>query len=233
MLRIKLTLFGLLVYTIVDASAGARIVSMQGDVKVRRGLEETWQMAARGMLLEDMDSILNGEASDVLLELEDGRSFRLGGNAILDIADLRLITEQQLFLYLTAQKIRNLDPPETGKPIRIQNVSTVRADDRSDSSVDNQVEDNLVWMQETNAALAMIEQKYYPNAVMKVHKILDAHAKSADKARLYFYLGQSFEALEDNGRALEAYQGCVGYCKSDQDQMRSQAEDAIKRIKNQ
>lgn len=225
-------LIGFCIIMAADASASARILSVAGEVKVRRGMEETWKPAVRSMLLDDMDSILSGEASEALLEMEDGRTFRLGGNAMLDIADLRIITEQQLFLFLTAQKIRNLDPSETDKPIRIQNVSAVRAEDRSVSGSGYQAADNLFWRQETNAVLSMIAQAYYPNAVMKAHKILDVHAKSADKARLYFYLGQSFESLEDRGRALEAYQASIGYCKPDQQPIRTEAAQSIRRIKD-
>lgn len=229
----KPILIGLLIYTATDVSAGAHIISLQGDVKVRRGLEETWLRAAEGMLLEDMDSILNGETAEAVLEMDDGRTFRLGSNAILDIADLRRITEQQLFLYLTAKKIQNLDPPGHGGPVRIQNVSTVRAENRSKSGGHgSDAADPLIWKQKANAALAMIEQAYYPNAVVKLHKILDAHASTADKARLHLYLGRSFEAMEDRGRALEAYQTAAAHCTSGQGAVRTESLDAVKRLKN-
>ena len=210
--------------------AGARILSLKGDVKVRRGMEETWQPAAVNMLLEDMDSILNGETGSVVLSIDDGRTFYMGGNSILDIADLRRITEQQLFLYLTARKIRSLDPPAGEKPIRIQNVSTVRADDRSQTESASTAANDLC-AQETNAALAMAEQAFYPNAVMKMHKILEAHGSIADKGSLYFYLGRSFEALDDRGRALEAYQSVLRYATPKQRSFRSEAESAMKRLK--
>jgi hypothetical protein len=93
--------------------------------KIRRGVEESWHWAVAGMMLEEIDTILTGEASAVVLETPDGATFRLGSSAILDIADLRKITEQEMFLYLMSQKINQIAPRQKKTHLRIGNVSAI------------------------------------------------------------------------------------------------------------
>ena len=77
------------------AFAGAKIIEISGSVKVRRGLEEVWQNATVGMLLEDIDTILTGLNSEVVLETADMTEFRLRESSVLDVSDLRKITKQE------------------------------------------------------------------------------------------------------------------------------------------
>ena len=44
-------------HQIVFASMQAKIISISGEVKIRRGVEEQWQEAELGMLLEEIDTI--------------------------------------------------------------------------------------------------------------------------------------------------------------------------------
>ena len=62
---------------VLPAESSVRIKSSSGDVKIRRGVEETWHPASAGTELEEIDSILTGEAGQVVLELTGGGTFRL------------------------------------------------------------------------------------------------------------------------------------------------------------
>ena len=64
------------------AESSVRIKSSSGDVKIRRGVEETWHPASSGTELEEIDSILTGEGGHVVLELAGGETFRLSHNAM-------------------------------------------------------------------------------------------------------------------------------------------------------
>ena len=215
-----------------QGSTESRIVSVEGDVKIRRGLEESWLIAAPDMLLEDIDSIMNGETGIVVLQMQDGRNFRMGQNSILDIADLRAISERELFLFLTAKKINSLKVPENQTPVRLQHVSTVRADQKTVADTQDARIQNIAWKREANAALAMVDQSYHPNAVVKIYKILGKYAAGVDRSRLYLYLGKAFEALDENGRALEAYQSALNFSDPSTDSsVTVESSEAILRLK--
>ncbi len=190
--------------------AGAKIIKISGDVKVRRGLEEAWQNATVGMLLEDIDSILTGANSEVALVTADGVNFKLGESSALDLSDLRKITKQEMFLYLMSKKVQKIEPGTGRTKLRIGNVSVVHGESKakSDSTPVEQSNPNF-WITEKNGAIALHDQQYYPNSIIKIHKILDKYDPIQDCGELQYYLGKSFEQIENTGQAIDAYQEVV------------------------
>lgn len=228
----------LLFTQMVAASEDAEIVKMSGDVKVRRGLDENWSAAHIGMLLKDIDTILTLEASEVVLKLSSGEAFRLESNAVVDIGDLRKITERELFLFLMSQKMDKIKPREEKAKLRITNVSVVRAENKAEISTNQKnTENEQLWVQETNGAKAMYFQDFYPNAIVKFHKIIQKHPELEQCSEIYFYLAKSYEEIDEPGRALEAYRIVVAtaendFCSTeDRELMVSEASSAIKKLK--
>jgi tetratricopeptide (TPR) repeat protein len=204
-----------------------QIEKINGDIRIRRGLDETWSAARLGLTLKSMDTILSGEASEVILLLEDGSRFRLGGNAILDISDLQRITERQLFLYLMSQKVENLNSPDSSASIHITNVSVVRGTQKRFEGETIRPDGNMDWIREMNGAKALFAASYFTNAIVKFYKILERYPSMNDGGEVYCYMGQSFEALKEKGRAFDAYQNALKRLND------SESDDGIKERKNQ
>ncbi len=234
-LSVGLPFFLLLVDVAQSAPASAvKIISLSGEVKVRRGVEETWHLAAAGMRLEEIDTILTGEASAVILETLDGATFRLNNYAILDIADLRKITEREMFLYLMSNKVNQIPARQEKTRLRIGNVSAVHGEPKAGSSHRAAEKDeSQSWIQETNGAKALYEQQYYTNAVVKLHKILAKYPNLEDCGEVHFYLGKTFGALSKPGQAGEAYKVALERpCDDDTSKQRAdEARRAIERLK--
>lgn len=218
--------------------AGAKIIRLSGEIKIRRGVEETWQPASVGMLLEDIDTILTGTDGIVVLQTSDGINFELGNNSILDVSDLRKITEKELFLYLMSKKVQKIEPREGKTPLRIGNVSVVHGESKAESenSAASEVKSELI-VQEKNGARALYEQRFYPNSIIKFHKILDKYNAVQNNGEVYLYLGRSFEAMNHPGQAIDAYQRAIIYNQSQENKSKeiykwiNEAEQAIERLK--
>ncbi len=236
MKKLCLSIYGLLLCLATSLPADILVQKMQGDVKVRQGLDETWQKAKNKMLLKNVDTILTGENSEVVLFIAEGMTFTLGSQSILDIGDLREITERELFLFLTSQKIRDIEH-QPGSKVHIQNVSVVRAQDKQQSTNNSMELNSGMWQYEVNGARALHHQMFYPNAVMKMMHILKKYAHFDDRGIVQLYLGQSFEAMNQSGRALEAYQKAVKQASQDSSEsvinqdILNQANAGIDRIK--
>jgi tetratricopeptide (TPR) repeat protein len=226
-----------LMLAVQSMASSVKIQSVKGEVNVRRGLEEKWSPASAGMNLEGMDTILSAEASEVVLVLEDGTRFTMGSYAILDISDLKRITERQLFLYLMSQKIGQLDIPESTKTIHITNVSVVRGTKKQadkPAPVSDQIQN---WKKEVNGAKALIKATLYTNAIMKLYKIVQRYPVIEDQGEIHFYLGRSFEAINENGRAYEVYQKAMNQISISEGnpeiiERKMQIESALNRLKN-
>ncbi|MFC2088563.1 tol-pal system YbgF family protein [Calditrichota bacterium] len=222
----------------VMGESPVKIVKITGDVKVRFGLEENWNQAGKGMLLEDIDTILSGEGAQVTLETKEGGLFKLGGNSVLDVGDLRQIMEKELFLILMSDKIEKMEPRKEKTKLRVGNVSVVHGDSKSESKSDTLIEGQFNWFtREVNGAKALLTQKYFPNAILKMNKILSKYAPVKDCGKLYFYIGNAFEAINKPGQAIDAYQKSIEWCQSQNcdgsmDRARIvEAEQAIKKLK--
>jgi tetratricopeptide (TPR) repeat protein len=212
-----------------------QIEKIKGDIRIRRGLDETWSAARIGLTLKSMDTILSGEASEVILLLDDGSRFRLGGNAILDVSDLHRITERQLFLYLMSQKVENLNNPDSSSAIHITNVSVVRGTQKRFEGEGIRPVGNMDWIRETNGAKALFTAGYFTNAIVKFYKILERYPSVNDEGEVYYYVGQSFEALKEKGRAIDAYQNALtrlNDSESSGEKERKNVQEALNRLKS-
>lgn len=214
----------------------AKIVKISGEVKVRRGVEEKWENAYIWMLLKPIDTILTGEQSEVVLELSDNRNFILGSNSMLDVGDLREISEKELFLFLMSTKIGNIAPREQKTPIRVGNVSVVHGEDKVGTThrlADN--EDPNKRRREMNGAEALHNQKYFSNAIIKLHKILVKYPLITDCGEMYYHLGKSFEAFDKPGQAIDAYQTVLNQYNEqgcEHQHWYDEAQKAIERLKS-
>lgn len=215
------------------AKAGVKIISISGEVKIRRGVEETWQRAGVGMSLEAIDTILTGEASAVTLETPEGGAFRLGSFAILDIADLRKISEREMFIYLMSQKVNQIPDRSEKAKLRVGNVSIIHGARAETPASESGRDESQSWRQETNGAQALYEQGYFPNAVVKLHKVLAKYPSREDCGEVHYDLGKAFEALQKNGQAVDAYKIVLERaCDNGASQQRAEAaREALARLK--
>jgi hypothetical protein len=188
-----------------EGATHARIVQLSGEVKIRRGLEEKWERAVSNMSLEEIDTILTGENGEVVLEFGQGATFKLGGNSVLDVADLRQITEQELFLILMSQKISKIKPAGSKTPLRIGDVSTIRGEPYQ-AQREKAVSASQWRRWEVNAAQALAAQNLLTNAALKWHRIKEKFPGQPDCGEVSFYLAQAFEQLRQSGQARDEYQ---------------------------
>lgn len=228
----------LIIAGILHAGNSVRISNMSGEVKIRRGLDENWQMAHNGMNLEPLDTILTGEKGQVKLALPEGSFFVLGANAILDIADLRRISRRELILIITSEKIERLPQHKKRSGMHFENVNVLHGERKVEKKVaEDHNEMALAWMRNRNGGVDLLEQQFYTNAIVKFHKILKAYNEVKDCGEIYYYLGQAFEGLQSEGQALEAYTNAlkmntIDDCKNASASIRREAtQNAIQKLK--
>jgi hypothetical protein len=207
------------------------ILEVKGEVRVRHGLEERWNDAHKGDKLQDLDTILSEEGM-VVIKTQDGSIFTMDSYSILDIGDLRSISRQEMFLFIMSQKVQKM-PPRKNKKLHVGNVSSVHGEKQSAANTVRQQKSTPKWELEFNAVRAMYDQEYYPNTVVKLHKIINRYSNRDDCGLVSLYLGRSFEALEETGQAIDSYQKAIelgGHC--DDDDLVSEAKKAIRRLSN-
>lgn len=228
---------GLLMASMLWAAPAAKIISLKGEVKVRRGVEENWQPARVGMLLETIDTILTFENGEVVLEMPTGENFRLSGNTWLELSDLRTISERELFLALMSQKISKIPAPAEKTRLRIGNVSAVHGEQKTAAPAPSAAAETVRWRREVNGANALLAQRYFPNAILRLHQIMARYPEVVDCGEMQFSLGQAFEALQRTGQAHDAYQAAVAQgqgaaCEAEAAARTRVAQEKLKQLSN-
>ncbi|MBD3288172.1 hypothetical protein GF337_05155 [candidate division KSB1 bacterium] len=181
------------------------IISISGQVKVRQGLDENWTPAGEGMQLKPVDTILSEEDAQAVIEIPGKGRFVLGENSMLDIGDLRDISEKEMFLFLMSQKVQKMSPHDGNKELKIGNVSVVHGEDRGKPGVTEGDRQDSRWEREKNGAEALLQHEYYTNAVVKLTNILLRYPGINDCGEVHYFLGKAFEALNKKGQAVDAY----------------------------
>jgi len=195
-------------------SMEVKIIKISGEVKIRHGVEEFWQPASLGIFLKDIDSILTGERGEVTLQINEARQFNLGPNTLLDIADLREISEQELFLYLMKSKLGKVEKRNGKTPLRIGNVSVVHGAYQDTTQQELTQLSPKSEEQLKNGIRALYTQHYYPNTILKINKTIEDQNIPDQCGELHYYLGSSFEKLDKPGQAIDAFEKAVQQDKS-------------------
>lgn len=224
-------IFLIISVTIAHAFSTVEISSIKGEVQVRRGLDEHWSDAQKGMLLEEIDTIQTGEGT-VVLKKQDGSTFTMGSLSILDISDLRTITRQEMFLFVMSQKVQKMAPRRQPSTLTAPNISSVHGEKKSTTERVQQAEEIRSWQRELNTVKAMLNQAYYTNSVVKLHKVLGRYTDLDDCGAVNLYLGKSFEQLDEPGQAVDNYQIAMQKAESCEsgDAIFEQAQQAIRRL---
>jgi translation initiation factor 2 beta subunit (eIF-2beta)/eIF-5 len=196
-------------------SAEIQIVDISGDVKFRRGVEENWHIAQKDVLLEEIDSIWTGEDGQAVLQLNDNRQFTLEQNSLLDIADLRNIKQEDLFIILMKQKIRKIDNGEQKIQLQIGTVSVVHGSSEDSSRM--YIETDTLQHQEAvkNGIRALFNQQFYANTIVKIQQYFNYFVVLSDCGEMDYYVGKSFEMLNQFGQAIDAYETSIAKNKNE------------------
>lgn len=191
--------------TLASAIADVKILSISGDVKIRRGIEESWQQAHADVLLKETDTILTGKKSSAELHLDNGEVLKLKSDTMLDIFEMRKVSEQQLFIYLMSLKVKGIEPLQEKTKIRVGIVSVIHGESKTDAGQSDRINGPSDFsMQEKNGANALYSNELYPNAIIKMHKILIKYSFLDECGELHYYLAKSFQAMSKKGQALDA-----------------------------
>jgi len=218
--------------TLAAGNEKVALTMITGDVKIRRGLDEEWRPASSGTILDTIDSILTGEG-EAVLELPDGRTFRISSQTILDIADLRLITEQELFLLLMSDKIQKMPKRSDKTKLEIGDINVVHGSSQQDAATQKKEDSKReLWQMEKNGVIALYNQDFTPNAILKINNILAKYPEIEDCGEIYSYLGNSFEKLDKPGQAIDAYKMVIANSCDSEDSLKRKhaAEMAIQKL---
>jgi hypothetical protein len=185
------------------------VVELKGVVMVRRGVEEEWVTAKRGLHLYRLDTIETEKRASVKLTIGGRRDFVLPEEAILEISDLEEMTKEELLLFLVEQNVARTDAREKGIKLGGSSIPRGRMEPEEDPLGGRDRTD--LGVKRFNGIQSLFEHGYLTNAIAGFKKLLLSKdfEKSAWRDHAQYLIAESFRGLGWHGRAIKAYEGLL------------------------
>jgi len=202
----KIMFFLTFVFFLSNYSFGreVKIISLNGNVAVRHGIQEEWVSAAVGDILKPDDSIESGKNSSITL-LVDGRTkITIPESVIIDISDLRVVTQDELLLKIAMESIRAIPRDKSDDELYIPRITTVHGENRG--SVSNKITlSTEIGLKQLKGSKILFDNKYYATSILRAKEVFRIYPELKTKTEFHLMVAEAFEKLNLLEEALNEY----------------------------
>jgi hypothetical protein len=208
MYRISMLVVALMLHAAVRAE-GITVQKSEGDVKVRQGVTEVWNKVAPGDVLRPHDTMRTGPngSAVLLVSLDAGgaaKRISLPSQVIVDMSDIRNLTQEELMLKITMEKVRASSYEWKNDGLNIPNAAVVHGEDRA-SGVPATENDKQVGQLLLNGARVLFDNGFYATTVLRSMEVFRMYPALGGMFDHRFLLAQAMERANLHGEALAEY----------------------------
>ncbi len=204
------TITVLLASFLAASAAPGQSVSIQklsGDVGVRHGVTEQWTSAWAGQALRPDDTFRTGaKASAVLVaSTQNGGQKRitLPADVILDVADIRDLTPEELMLKLTMEKVRG-SSYQSKDDLQAPNAAVVHGANKASASPLRE-NDPHSGLQEWNGVQVLYDNGFYSTCALKGMELFRLYPETDRNFERRYMIAHALELARLRGEALGEY----------------------------
>lgn len=187
----------------------AKVIAVKGTASCRQGIDEKWNNVAVGDVLKPEDTIELGKQSSVVVFIDGSKKLSLPENVIIEMADLRMLSQEEVLLKLAMESVRSV-PRREDQP-DIPRMTTVHGTNKENIVSDKNSTRETGWKQ-LNGTKVLYENGYFGTCILRTKGItrLFPALPTAIEARL-----RAASALEKMNLRLEALEEYVRIGKED------------------
>lgn len=209
-MRTSLILLGLLAAGFSTAVGQDIMVQrLQGDVAVRHGVAEEWTNVAVGDVLRPDDTMKTGRKGTALLNVplkSSGTMKRIAlpPEVIVDLSDVRELSQEELMLKLTMERVRSSSYQWKQDDLHIPNAAVVHGTDQSAGAVlaENDLQPGIMqW----NGARVLYDNGFYSTCALKAIELCRLYPAVGAKFENHLLAAQALEKANLRGEALSEY----------------------------
>jgi hypothetical protein len=201
-------------------AAGIVVQNIQGDVTVRYGVTESWSTLKAGTELGPEATIRTGERSTAQLRADD-KMIRLPAAVIVDLVDIRDLSQEELLLKLTMEKVRQSPERRRGGGPELPNAAVTHGTDAG-RGAELQENDSLTGHQLLKGAQVLFDNGYFSTCVLKTMDVVRRYP-SLNTFSTGWLTAESLERAGLQGEALRAFTDLAGSVRERDEQERLQA----------
>lgn len=208
MKQLWLCLFPVLLSGVLYAG-GITVQKTIGDVKVRQGVTEVWNAVAAGDVLQPHDTMRTGSNGSAVLvvqfdERDAAKRISLPAQVIVDMSDIRSLTQEELMLKLTMEKVRSSSNEWKNDELRIPNAAVVHGAEKTTGTPvpenDRQVGQFLL-----NGVRVLFDNGFYATTVLRSMEVFRMYPSLSTTFEHRLLLAQAMERANLRGEALAEY----------------------------
>ncbi|MGB9773736.1 MAG: hypothetical protein ACP5JH_04260 [Bacteroidota bacterium] len=185
--------------------------SVKGNAVVRHGVSEQWVQLRGGEKLTSDDVVRTGQRSSVTLSLPSGSSLRIPEYAVLNLSDVRALSQEELLLKLAMENIRNV-PRNRREGIIIPNTTVVHGSDKAQEAAASNasekgdgLDNSRLAEMEFTGAQVLFNHDYYGTCILRTKEVLRLSPEMSQRPETHLLIARSFERLELISEALSEY----------------------------
>ncbi len=194
------------------ATAGDIVVQkMQGVVSVRHGVTEVWTKVAPGDVLRPDDTMKTGKKGSAVIVVSSatagagtGKTVLLPGDVIVDMSDIRDLSQEELMLKLTMEKVRASSYQWKSDDLRIPSAAVVHGADKSPDPALSE-SDPATGVLQLNGAHVLFENGFFATCALKGMEVFRLYPPLGKEFRSRMMVAEALERASLRGEAVNEY----------------------------
>jgi len=195
-----------------SAWAGQIVIErISGDVSVRHGVTEIWTQAAPGDILRPDDTMKTGKKGHAVLVATTGtdangaqKRIDLPGDVIVDMSDIRELSQEELMLKLTMEKVRASSYQWKQDDLQIPNAPVIHGEDKG-SAPALQANSLTTGIMELNGAHVLFNNGFFATCALKGMEVFREFPPLAGEFHNRLLVAEALEKANLRGEALSEY----------------------------
>ena len=194
----------LLMFSMLTGFAEVKVTMVKGDVQVRRGVSEEWVPVSVGDALKPEDSMRSGKRSSAKMTIDGGKVLEIPESAIIDVSDLRNLTQEELLLMLAMERVRSVPQRERNNDFDFLMTTTMHGANKSSATISQPI--NLeTGMMQLNGTAMLFKNGFYATCVLKTKEVFRLVPELSKRNDIRFMVADALERMKLPSEALSEY----------------------------
>ena len=189
------------------AVGGEQVIlqKVQGDVTVRAGVTETWNKISAGESLKPDVTVKTGsKSSAVILLSTSNKRITLPPEVIVDMSDIRELTQEELMLKLTMEKVRSSSYQWKNKELNMPNATAMRGDPKDPKETLAESHPEVGILEMNGIRRVLFDNGFYSTSALKAMDVLRRYP-ALKKFENRLLVAQALEKSNLRSEALNEY----------------------------
>lgn len=186
----------------ISLSAQLKVLTTKGDVKVRYGVSEEWKQLKAGDQINLADAIRTSSKSSAVIQINNQKKIALNEKTIVEMADLRYLSQEELLLKLAMERILSVPPQDRDNDLIPARTTIIHGEKKS--KVQLPIPNDIAMMQ-LNGAKLLYDNNFYGTCVIRIKEVLRLNQNLSDVVNYKLMTANSLEKSNLFEEALNEY----------------------------